>query len=569
MEIGRAVTLLRRKCALSRQWLDSDGNLVTARLLGEGPEARYSVSMPLLCATFAWCAVLVLPGHGDNPESFSYLKELALFSVTAVVGVIELSGRRRFHLDNLDLLVGSLCIATILSATLVAENKYFALRAGGVTVCACIVFVIARSSIARRDQVAFAVACAVTAVAIIGMLQIYLSWPSFNFHGPPPGSTFGNRNRAAHFVAAGLPVLVYSATKSMGFRSWVLRAGAAAALVFVLFTRSRGAWVAVLGAAAVCGAITTWRHKSLRWLSGRTLFPIISIGVLGIFSALVFPNRLRWVEAAPYMKTANRLVDLSSLSARIRLRQQATTLRMLESHPLLGAGPGNWTIAYGRYASLDDPSYNRDAPVPTNRLPHGDLVGLGAEIGFAGIVIPLVALGFLLRQLSTQWRSQHFAVAAAGMLCAAGIIGLADPLLLTPAPAFMVALVLGVAAPRLTGRSVVIPEAAANLLPILFAITALQPAIYSARQVWAHSYFRDRPEKIAQWDPGDFGSRIMLAEQLRGAGQCALASKYAVEAFRLRPTSLAPGAIVGNCIRHELNTTSRTPKLPALPQSPR
>ena len=85
---------------------------------------------------------------------------------------------------------------------------------------------------------------------------------------------------------------------------------------------------------------------------------------------------------------------------RTRLGLWRRTVAMSAEHPLLGVGPGNWPVAFPRYA---EPGAMRDGVLTATRAPrqaHDDLLERLAETGIPG----LLALGLLGASTATAAR---------------------------------------------------------------------------------------------------------------------------------------------------------------------
>lgn len=541
--------------------------------------------LAILQAGLVVSSVAFVGGGATNAERFSHPKEVALHVCGLLAAMLCLAGARRVRADVVDVLLAAFLALGILSAAVAATNPWYALRAISLTASGVAVFWTARSlageGLGRPLLAAAAVAVALTAAG--ALLEAYGAF-DLSMAGRAPGGTFGNRNRMGHFLALGLPtLLLLAATVRRRTRLallWPALAGVAAALVL---SRSRAAWLAVAVAALLAAGALLAGRKGLRGALPRGRAALLGLAVVaGCAAAVVLPNDLRWRSQSPYLETLQRLVDYESGSGRARVIQYAATLRMTGRHALLGVGPGQWTIEYPRYASQRDPSFTPFARVPTNRLPHGDWIGIAAERGWPALLLLAAALGVLvLRTVRTIPESEDGAgvlhgAALLATVTALGVIGTFDPALLTPAPTFLLFVVLGALAPprkELVALPFTGTARAATIAVVL--LLAPRPIVYSFRQLWAGRYTDGSSistlTRATRLNPGDYYAHLLLAEAFIRKERCDLATPHLVSAFKLFPTALAPVRLMVRC-QPSLQQQQEAPRLelppppaPALP----
>ncbi len=312
-------------------------------------------------------------------------KELVLHACAAVAALLCLAGCKRLTLSAVDV-----CIAGFLAASVVSASSR---RTGGSAERALAISVLGRgallgASALRREGLVrpLLVALAVRRgrrrrhVARAGVRRA----TEFFSLNRAPGGTFGNRNFVAHLCAIGTPVVMLVAlTARRGFGTvfgGVAMAIVAAALVL---SRSRAAWLAVLVLAVPVTvlALATWsrwceprterradgarRGGGRRRDRGRRRSPTISSGR----------------ATRPFLDSATGLVNYKEGSGHGRLVQYGNSLRMTAAHPLLGVGPGNWPVAYPKYATRNDPSMSQEEGVTSNPWPSSDWVAYLSERG--------------------------------------------------------------------------------------------------------------------------------------------------------------------------------------------
>ncbi len=519
------------------------------------------------------CAMAAAAGAADNAERFAYPREIVLHLAAAAAAALTLLGARRIRADHADLLLGVFTLLGVVSGLAVSVNPAYALRATGISVSAALVFWTARTlsegDVGRSASFTRMAALAAVVVAVTALLDAY-GVLDLSLAGRAPGGLFGNRNRMAHFVALGLPVAMLHAARARGTRALGWTAALAAMAAAVTLSRSRAAWLA-LGVAGVLVAAAglLYLRGALRARGGPRAALLAAALAAGVAAAVVLPNTLEWRSSSPYYDSLVGLVEAGSGSGRTRLVQYANTLRMAAAHPVLGVGPGNWTIQYPRYSREGDPSFNPRARVPTNRLPHGDWAGFAAERGFPAL---LALASFLFLALRGALRSAAAprahaegqdeavrrglgALALLGTVLVLCVAGTFDPVLMTPAPAFLAFLVLGALMPRETPvLSRPLAPAVRTVSLVLLLLLTPRLVVHSGRQLWADSLYDTRSgpaalERAVRISPDDYTARMLLAEARVREGRCDRAAPHMVAAFRLFPTAVAPVRLMVRCQR--------------------
>jgi len=503
----------------------------------------------------------LMPGAVLSFDRHSFPKELVLHVFACTAAVLALLGAQRLRIGAVDALLGGFLVLGAVSAA-AAGNGWFALRGLSLTLSGLAVFWTARALAGEgvRGELVKVVAVAAVVAAATGLLEAYGVLPGLSTTGRAPGGTIGNRNRLAHLLVLALPVLVLCAARARSR----LRFGLGAAGLFLVsavlvLTRARAAWVAVAAVgllAAVLLAAGGWSMLRER-LPRRRAAGLVVAALAGAAVALILPNRLTWRSDSPYLDTLRTVADYDSGSGRGRLIQYRNTLHLVAASPLLGVGPGNWTVQYPRFASVGDPSFSTESRFPTTRLPQGDWIGLAAERGLPALAILVLACALVARR---SWRRVRAgAPGAAGDLAlllsmgALGTLGLFDPVLLTPAACFVFFLALGALAPPET-RAVELrlgnAGRAAGVAAVLLLSTA--PVLYSGRQLWAGYLYGTRADtgrlaRATALNPGDYRAHLLLAEAWIQAGRCDLARGSIDASLRLIPTAPAPRRLWDRC----------------------
>lgn len=318
-------------------------------------------------------------------------------------------------------------------------------RWGALSGMACAASVVEEAG--ARWRVFEAIGIASGAVAAIGLLQhidmLPLAIPIIS----TPGSTFGNRNPAGEAMAMALPLGVVAARRSKGEARAVMVTSVVLELLFLGATRARGAWIG-----AACGlAVLAWSSRAR--LSRASVAAALA-AVVAAAAAAAIPGRFNPRDAGDAKRYARVVevleegLDTRSTALRTRLGLWRRTVSMIADHPLLGVGPGNWPVAFPRYA---EPGATRDGVLTATlgpRQAHDDPLERLAETGPLG----LLALGVLGVGAAMAARRRLAAVdedvrdgaqAAVASLVALGAISLASFPLEMPATIALAGIALG------------------------------------------------------------------------------------------------------------------------------
>jgi O-antigen ligase len=346
-----------------------------------------------------------------------------------------------------------------------------------------------------RGRLLDAVTAAAAAVSVIGLFQhlelVALPIPVIS----APGSTFGNRNLAAEAVALSLPLGCAAIAAARGAARRVLLGALTVSLVYLAATRARGAWLgAGLGLITTLALIRPRLDRRALAVGGAVLTLALLAGILpGRLNPRYVGDSKRFASGADVVHSS---FDPRSTALRTRLGIWRRGLVLWREHPLWGVGPGNWPVAFPRYA---EPDATRDGVMSAWLMPrqaHDDLVERAAETGLVG----LAALGVLVAGVALAARRRlRVAAATAERLPLAGAAGALVALLGT----------------GLTGFPLEMPATIAlgGLALGLVAGTAEEQG-----DMWPWSSARTAPEWVGQATIG-LALLALLAAGLRGGHQ--------------------------------------------------
>jgi hypothetical protein len=265
------------------------------------------------------------------------------------------------------------------------------------------------------------------------------------------------------------------------------------------------------------------------------------------------------------------IADYRSGSGRGRLVQYAASARMTLAHPLLGVGPGNWSVRYPRHAAAHDPSLTVDGTT-ANPWPSSDWVAILSERG----PLALTAMGLVVLALAaTAWRGARRAVTRERALAAAAlgavlvatlVVGAFDAVLLLAAPAMLAWPALGALAVtadaehRQAHDEDAPPPAGARLTPLAraarpalrlaaaaFGAVAVGRGLAQAGAMAAFDAGTPRGVALAaRLDPGSYRVRMRAATTATGP-RCTAVRTHAGAARALLPEARAPRRLLATC----------------------
>jgi O-antigen ligase len=515
----------------------------------------------LVALAFGAVAIVLAsaPYKAFDLDRYFVSKELVLHAVATVAALAVVWGAHRATVTVIDWLLGGFLAISIVSAAF-ATNLWVAERAVAISISGALLFWTA-GALRRAGAVKallVALAASVVIAAATSLAQAYGVQSELFSLNRAPGGTFGNRNFIAHYVAIGMPVVMLVAlTAPRGLGSVLGGVGMAALSATLVMSRSRAAWLAVLGLMLISGTLAFVTRR--RWrgpTTVRRLWVLAGATAAGAIAAVVLPNRLEWKSDSPYLDSAAGLVNYKEGSGRGRLVQYGNSLHMTEAHPLLGVGPGNWPVAYPHYASRNDPSMSQDDGLTSNPWPSSDWMALLSERGVIAVGLLVAAMLALIGRTIGELRSQTggaenvlTAIALIGTIVAAVVVGSFDAVLLLAAPTFLVWTLAGTLAPPPRAGRVGDLHRWGTVVVAVVGVVAIGR---SAAQLASMSAFSASTRvaslaEAARLDPGSYRLRVRLAAAYLSRGDCAHAKAEARAARALFPNAAEPRRVLSAC----------------------
>jgi O-antigen ligase len=505
--------------------------------------------------------LLSLPYKAFDLDRFFVPKELALHATAAITGLIALARRPRPTLSRIDTFLVAFVALSVVSA-LFAENWWLATRALAITASGVTVFWVARAlGVAGYERaLTTGLAVAVVAGAITALLQAYGLEPEYVSLSRAPGGTFGNRNFMAHLSAIGTPIILLSAIEARRNWGFVLGTiGMALVAAALVLSRSRAAWLALIVGGALI-VLLGWRMRAA-WmdpLRRRRVSVLGGTAATAVVAALVLPNALEWKSDSPYLDSVRGVVNYKEGSGAGRLVQYRNSLRMAVENPVLGVGPGNWSVEYPKFASKNDPSLN-DEGMTSNPWPSSDWVAFVAERGFMAVLLYGLALFALLvgawirARNATSAHEMLGSVALAATVVISAIVGAFDAVLMIAIPSLFLWTIVGALSPAGKPRVTLNANVRGPVLGAAVVIAVLV-VLRASGQVAAMSVYTEatttaRAARAALFDPGSYRIAMRVAQGYAARGDCAHVRQYAGAAREMYPSAPEPRRLLRRCGR--------------------
>ncbi len=257
-------------------------------------------------------------------------------------------------------------------------------------------------------------------VSLVGISE-YLGWRPFIIPSAGlPSATFGYRNLAAMYLIQSIPLCIglFAIARSRGIAVLAASSGALM-LVFLIYTRTRGAWAGLIGSLLITLVIWT-ATRSRRPISHARLSVAKKISAVG---AILLVAAIGWLPSnlpkiGPQSideKKASIATAFTSVAeqgaGRGRLILWKHTLEMVQDHAALGVGLGNWAVHY--------PLYDRGDPITFSAAPerpHNDALWILSEVGLLGFIcyiwLAILVLKAVWRHLASSNQQTRWMAAA-------------------------------------------------------------------------------------------------------------------------------------------------------------
>jgi O-antigen ligase len=289
------------------------------------------------------------------------------------------------------------------------------------------------SSLPKLSRVLAAVGVVVSVIGILEARGLDASW--FPLSNGRPSATFAYRNFAAAYLIVSLPLVALLWIRPKQHSDLPLGIIASTLmLTFLVYTRTRGAWVGLFLALAITLLLAVyakwrwktpfpekpgaWKRASNKWIAGVAIAAMV---FLAAQPPHIASRQSRAIDEGKL--TLSDALSFASAPQADRGRRilWSNTLQMIWDHPFLGVGLGNWRYAYPRY-DKGDMVGSDSAP----ERPHNDALWIASEMGLPALLtygwflvaVARVVIRILKNTRNTDHALYAFAISAAllGML---------------------------------------------------------------------------------------------------------------------------------------------------------
>ncbi len=229
--------------------------------------------------------------------------------------------------------------------------------------------------------------------------QFWFDWKGIP-QGPPPASTFVNRNFYAEFVACTIPMAAYLLfTGRRPAWTYLLACTSAFVLVGIMMTGTRSAMVSSALSLALVVVVALLYRKQwsfARWHSGQRII-VVAVFLITLVGLGMIKTTSKAYEL-PGMTAFSRAFERSTLivsareyqtgSASVRFLMWNSTLRMIKDRPLSGVGAGAWEVHAPLYQTAG-------SQLETDYYVHNEFLQLLGEYGLLGWVFLTTLLAYL------------------------------------------------------------------------------------------------------------------------------------------------------------------------------
>ena len=243
--------------------------------------------------------------------------------------------------------------------------------------------------------------CAIVGIVVsaLGILEargIDATW--FPISNGRPSATFAYRNFAAAYLIMSLPftiLLCLQAKKNTDIPLGIL--ASTMMFTFLIYTRTRGAWVGFLCAMFITlliAGFSKWRWQTPFFFTNplwknTTNKAILALSILIMAILITLPPKIATSHSRAIDESKLELSDAFAFATtpqadRGRRTLWAHTASMIKNHPIGGVGLNNWQYLY--------PQYDKGEMVGSDsapQRPHNDWLWIASEMGIPALLVYL------------------------------------------------------------------------------------------------------------------------------------------------------------------------------------
>lgn len=199
-----------------------------------------------------------------------------------------------------------------------------------------------------------------------------------------------HKNEYSNALMLMLPFLLYAMYRFKGAARLLGILVTGLQLTMIILLKTRAVWLGVLALTLVAGLAIVLDYKKMG--VSRVWRNLIGGTMLGMLLTLVVIYNLpKSADDFSIVGRIQSITDTQSWHNINRLKIWKATSEMIQDHPWLGVGPGNWNMeyykyVYGVFTGINQTNWGR---------PHNDFLWVFAEKGIFGILLFLSFFGYL------------------------------------------------------------------------------------------------------------------------------------------------------------------------------
>lgn len=228
-------------------------------------------------------------------------------------------------------------------------------------------------------------------------------------------SSLSNKNFFSEVLVLFLPALFYSFLKDNKKYKLLHFVAFVFALFYIIFLTSLACWIAIVVSSVLVGILLLITKQSKELKGKRSNLPLVFVSgiVLLIIGYIVFEKS----PVTKNLKTKGELLsnyfsnptlldkniaenDNSIFERALMIRN---SLKMIQDHPIVGAGLNNWKLFYTSYGVNGSEVINSGAM--NFEHPHNDYLLIFSEQGIIGFLLYILFFIFVLRVWMNKWKN--------------------------------------------------------------------------------------------------------------------------------------------------------------------
>ncbi len=228
--------------------------------------------------------------------------------------------------------------------------------------------------------------------------------------GLAPFGIMTNRNLLGSALALMLPFCVYIILTDTKLWRYIAGTAVGGILWGIFFSMTRSVWLSLVLATLLGSICLFYYRKNIPLIFVKNWFR--AIGLLGILSVCLFFWLLKGNHPqGPFKEVQTRLLQITnpqanpvenSNSIEQRKALWSTTLNMIQAHPIVGVGAGNWRLNAAKHGIFHKWESTNERFVPLR--PHNMYLQVWSERGFLGLLMFLATWSIVFMAIFKSFR---------------------------------------------------------------------------------------------------------------------------------------------------------------------